>query len=84
MDALADAEKAIAASEGWGMKVARKNVFVRDDAFVASERGVAVAICGERHIVRVEVFQNGEKQEFRCSLGALAAALRIIQPREEW
>ena len=58
------------------MKVARKNVFVRDDAFVA--------ICGERHIVRVEVFQNGEKQEFRCSLDALAAALRLIQPREEW
>lgn len=57
---------------------------LRHDRLAVDEGDVRVKLAAFRHSIRVEVVQNGEKQEFVCSLGALASALRLVQPREEW
>ena len=67
------------------MKVARNSTHgLRHDALVASEGESFVSLSTHRNQIHVVVDQNGRRQEFSCSLGALAAALRLVQPREGW
>lgn len=57
------------------MKVARKNVYVREDCFEASERGSKVTITAYRNVVKIEVTDGISGEEYECSLAEFAELL---------